>query len=345
MATMESPKKKSSGPIQLLKNSLLRNKGQHSHLPSRGSQGKSNNIKRKSVQRITLFRYDNVKVRSWPSNNPENINVISSKTSFEIYEVDMGNAKQRTNYLSLGRKDQFVHPILPKLKIERIVSNTDSKRDLKIVISLFNPERFWEVTFLSIGNEHVTDKVITGLGTVLSKICQYNDGSGESRERQSTNNSAKAAALIPAQEEEETDELAYLLNDVSPFQELVSETESLELNESSTLSSISVESSMLQSGAVINETFKQALGRIKPVDVNTRVESTRYKRFSSLHSTFLDVSHKDTDYRNFSREKRRSISVPTSMNCKSISDLDSSNGVDFKKYSWMDVSFEDISEI
>ncbi|QEU59065.1 Inp1 [Kluyveromyces lactis] len=343
MAIMGSPKKKSSGPFQSLRNSFLRNKGQPPQLQPWNSQVRTDDTKRKSVQRTTLFRHDYVKVRSWPSDNPKNINVILSKTSFEIYEIDMGNSKERMNYLSLGKKDQFVHPILPKLKVERVPS--DPQQEFKIIISLFNPERFWEVTFLSINHGRVPRKVINDLEQVLSKICQYNNRAPDNASLKDTKNDTNAIPPPKIDILEEVDDLEYLLAENVPDQEQIPEAESLELNESSTISSISMEHSLVQSGDVINKTFKQALGRIKPIDFNTRAESSRYKRFSSFHSAFLDVPRISAEYQHSLQDKRRSISVPTAIDYKSISNHDMRKGVDFDKVSWMDVTFEDFPEI
>ena len=256
----------------------------------------------------------------------------------------MLNSKQRMNYLSLGRKDQFVHPILPKLKIRRKTDN--GRQNFTIIISLFNPERFWEVTFLS--NGILGEKVIKDFEETISKICQYEyiDNTDKPEVIKMEKHAGVVQPLIEdTQKEEDVDDLEYLLsNDMAeePEQEdAISEVASTGLNESSTLSTHSIEHVLVQPGDVINKTFKQALERIRPLNLDSRTTNLRYKRFSSFQTTFLDTVDATSLNDTYSyKGKRRSISVPMELNA-----IKGHFGVDFNRMSWMDVTFEDISEI
>lgn len=351
MVVMGSPKKKSGGPFKTLKSSFLRNKGQNIQLQSTEINNIGRSSKRKSVQRTTLFQHDYVKVRSWPSDNPKSINVISNKATFEIYEINMVHSKQRMNYLSIGKKDQFVHPILPKLKVKRLITNPT---ELKVIISLFNPQRFWEVTFLANGNEPLPSQTLINFENVMSKICQYEDGTQVVLP--STNTITEPANTTSAETfddiEEEVDDLEFLLWDHVSDQGGFSEIGSLEPDESSTMSTTSVEHSIVPPGDVINKTFKQALGRIKPFDSGSRENNLRYKRFSSFHTTFVDGNDWRLEFKNSYHDNRRSISVPMStkfhndmrINHNSSDSDNTSNVVDYNSISWMNISCEDIGD-
>lgn len=360
--SLGSPKKrKTVGPFKSLKKSILRTKGTNSQILDKDQNDTKTaiNVNRQSIQRITLFEYENVMVRTWNSDDPRSINVISNKISFEVYEIYMLRSRQRMNYLCLGKKDQFVHPIMPKLKVQRVTS--DSSKELKIVICLFNPDRFWEVTFLS--NGVLPRNVIEAFEDTISKICRYTTCKSDPLSERSpeahryVSIRGDQSNIIKEEEEDEINEtsnehadsddditdLEYLLEDSieeqdDVIEDFASSSNSMSLNESSTISTPSVDHDFVAPGEVINKTFKQALGRIKPFDASGRANSSRYKRFSSVNTTFLDSGSLHNKSFTNPIEKRRSISVPMELN----------NSFDYeklKRVSWMDISFEDIKEV
>ncbi|SCW00358.1 LAFE_0C02432g1_1 [Lachancea fermentati] len=349
-----TPKKKPQSPFKSIRNTLLlrNNKGKKLDADSQTLKytgdakirkakfddsvrdlERERKNQRLSAQRVTLFKYDHVKVMNFTiykqrSNSGSSTSTLSSQSSvikrinpqddpvnknskratclvsngpLEIYQIITQNINappQKMTYLCLGRKGNIVHPILPKLQITRL-----GCKELKFLIFLFNPERYWEIEFLPpAANEAFPYQIEKDFETVVQTICQYkNDGQSEE--------------IVSEMEKKEVNDLQYLLDDIdsdedSVFDEMQDET---------------------SAETLINAAFRNAIRNIT-LHENKESHSPLIKRYSSyygLPSPSLVAN-----------QNRRSLSVPFEFPSRRSNNFQIERSV--FDGGWMDISFEDV---
>ncbi|CCF60305.1 hypothetical protein KAFR_0J02410 [Kazachstania africana CBS 2517] len=229
-----------STPTKSTKLQSIRNSLKLSH--------KNPNLKRSSAQKNTLFKYDNVKVTSLLLN--QNSKSLLCRGPIEIYEIRTKSSCSK--FMSIGRSNNVIHPLLPKLKI----SKPDSRK-FKYLMFFFNPDRIWEIEFLNIDKCGKKNSYLREVGrdfeNVVSRICEFVNsavtdvkttilGSSISNEEGQNGASGKEE-----EEEKDDDELNYLLEDelnAVPNSGAVSEQQDHE--------------------TIINEAFKRAINKVIP---------------------------------------------------------------------------------
>lgn len=194
------------GSVSLKKGPLAGQSAQSS--PSRVRRDSNEPRKSKqrlSAQRLTLFKYENVRALSSSAPNAgrrdsestassnttrsSDVTSVSSNRSccsvkikpttlmargcleiYQIYTPSTGNAEKRQemNYLSLGRKENIVHPILPKLQVTKVALTKT-----RYVIHFYNPDRFWEIEFLPGSDSANLSNVVDEFEAVMAKICDF----------------------------------------------------------------------------------------------------------------------------------------------------------------------------
>ncbi|QLQ81339.1 hypothetical protein HG537_0F01000 [Torulaspora globosa] len=326
-----------------------------------------------SAQRISLFKYEYVRVRSSSALRRDSSSTISSdatrnsdnasysscksrgsvrvkpttimaKGVLEVYQIYTPKAspaekQQEMNYLSLGRKDNVVHPILPRLQVTR-----NSGLAQRFIIHFYNPDRSWEVEFLepSEGAPGAFDAVSTAVKefeSVISKICNYTvvsetpeipratlvdinadpdiveeatakNGSIVIRDRPKT---GKKGEEEVDNDEDEDDDLAYLLEEVDKE----AEEETYSDNQSTGVAHRESKDN-LQDGA-INEAFKKAMQNFKSSSYHSYRSSTSEKlgeyrslrRLSSYQPTNFEEQSLTLSKRFSSIGVKRSSSIAT----------------------------------
>lgn len=363
-----------------LKSSKLRNglpTATNATSNSSGARTSTNSRKnqRLSAQRVTLFKYEHVKVMNYQlpelrRNSGSSVSTVASQLStmsshrmavnnlennsaetnfnnhktlknrstslissgpLEIYQIITPNLKtppQKMTYLCLGRKGNVVHPILPRLQITKL-----NPPGFKILLLLFNPERYWEIEFLSPSGEPDIDlQIITDFENVIGGICNYvkNEITVPSLGENSTFIDTSCEASDRSDEENEEDALEYLLEDSDD-----SENETTSVEDVSTEFLVSqglngMEQDISFNQTMINNAFRRAMHNIKPLSTSRYYENSLHKRFSSYHDTIPKIS-------NSFRCNRRSISVPFDFqHVKQVKTELVPHG------SWMDIEFEDV---
>lgn len=188
----------------------------------RRSSGESRKGKQRlSAQRVSLFKYENVRVLSssmsggirrgsdstassntTKSSDAASVSSNRSRSSvkvkpstlmargtLEIYQICTPNSstaekRQEMNYLSLGRKENIVHPILPRLQVTKVAGSKN-----KFIIHFYNPDRFWEIEFLPMADTKTLLNVVEEFETVIVTICDYsatNDSAVEEKKPSAT---------------------------------------------------------------------------------------------------------------------------------------------------------------
>ncbi|SCU83049.1 LAMI_0C01816g1_1 [Lachancea mirantina] len=299
---------------------------------------------RRSAQRVTLFRYDHVKVmncsaylhrtnsgssastlHSYSSvvrNGDEECMSVSSRRTtclvsdgpLELYQIisQGGKTPQKMTYLSLGRKGTIIHPIMPRLRVTELESD-----QFKIMIMLYNPERFWEIEFLPHHSEQkISPPVKTNFEDVVRSICQYVP---KGPELSSDCESGSLKQITQCLDDEnasdkDSDDLEYLLDEEhEPL------AEQLGLRNSSDA----------DCHDQINAAFRKAIQNIG--FLGDRRDIALYEK---RHGSLPGLSpHSHSDLSN-----RRSYSVPTRAG-------ELFGDEKWKRFSsWMDIELEDLSE-
>ncbi|CCE64419.1 hypothetical protein TPHA_0H02150 [Tetrapisispora phaffii CBS 4417] len=333
------------------------------------SERKAKINKRLSTQRVTLFYHNDVRVMSYTPNikhqatdkvNSSENNKLHNRddTSFsssisnntvsmkpyslvahgpiEIYQIrtisNLPNEKPQTmNYLSLGRKGNIIHPILPKLKVTKSTGSTTYS------IHFYNPERFWSVDFyLNQGTKDEDNEmkiVLTSFEEQISKICDFTIKTADdtllpilmantesAKDCLIINSSPSNNTKISYDEESEDDQLSYLLEDSS-------ESDSSDVGSISHDILINNHSNVISSQCtlnpknwiannhvqedIINDAFKKAFQQYSHIPINsqstllekentTQLKTKRYSSYNPLVSTF--------DIRNHYKENNKSLS-------------------------------------
>lgn len=217
---------------------------------------KRDNRQRLSAHKVSLFLYPNVKAVSCKDGNMTKSPLLSNGP-LELYQIvtpslNNNDRGQEMNYLSLGRRGNIVHPILPRLQVKRLNANNE----ISFLITFYNPERYWELEFLPSNNDNEELlAAVRDFERVISSVCVY-------------------TGLEVGTEAEAEDELDYLLNESE--QESDSESNPGQIFET-------VRSSSRETTATdefINEAFKRA------IRVMTETGDLRTTNRPRRHSTF-----------------------------------------------------------
>ena len=105
-------------------------------------------------EKVTLFKYKSLKILELVNQNNANGSLLAHGI-FEIFQLHQGDV----TYLSCG--NNFIYPLLPKIKVFRINSN-------QFLLPLVNPERYWKIF---INSEELN--VINNLINVFQRNVQF----------------------------------------------------------------------------------------------------------------------------------------------------------------------------
>ncbi|CAR21271.1 Inp1p [Lachancea thermotolerans CBS 6340] len=357
-------KKKQQSPFKSIKNTLLlrshkhKKSGANAELVSlnppklrRDIVGKSASREkadqkcqqRFSAQRVTLFKYEHVKVMncnasSQRSNSDSSASTVTSQSTvlrrsssrdnpssgsfkretclmsngvLEIYQIITYNVKsppQKMTYLCLGRKGNIIHPILPRLQVTRLDSP-----EFKISILLFNPERFWEIEFLPSGElAKLNDQIIFEFEGIISTICSYKS------EKSLALDEALPPQQTPGTPDSNESDLEYLLEDSD---------ESFDEN-------VSITGSTCNKDDLIHDAFQKAMKNIAYLDASEKGRGIENKRFSSYPTSSIP-----------SRLQYRSPIVrSTSFPLRLHSNNNDIVNFNILRGSWMDISLDDLRD-
>lgn len=307
---------------------------------------------RLSAQRITLFKYEKVRAmscsvdlatRRGSESSTSTMTMKSSDTlsdasiqshssvrikpttlvssgALEVYQIFTPNLNpkektQEMNYLSLGRKDTIVHPILPRLRVSKL-----GKSGIKFLISFYNPERYWEIEFLPAKEPRVLADAIAEFEAVISKICIYSTTDEQHAEKHKdldkcakdktitnvvygANMSPAEKSLVEESSDEEEDDLSYLLTDEK---EVISDTFSQK--------SLLRPSSQQTSDKIINDAFKKAIQNVKPSHTQRNHDSERFHDFmrsARRFSSYQPISQPSVEIA--PKSSKRFSSVPAAI--------------------------------
>ena len=181
-------------------------------------------VNRSSSQRISLFKYPHVEVETNSSesgitpkfSNNQSKSKLLVRGPIEIYEIR--TVSSRSFFFSVGRHGEWIHPMLPKLRIRRIID----LNEFYLFVSFSNPDRIWKIKFIEYDEIKINNEMIRDLETVITGICQYScvksldSGSTEIdntdnqniKEQSGKHNGEKRGEK---DDEEDVDELNYLL--------------------------------------------------------------------------------------------------------------------------------------
>lgn len=204
---------------------MIKNKFKLKQVATKNKEDK--NINRSSSQRISLFKYPNVEVQTSSDDymiKSHGNGKLLARGPLEIYE--MRTVSSQSFFLSVGRHGEWIHPMLPKLKIRRIMNT----HELNLFVSFSNPARIWKIKFIECDELNIDSDMIRNLEDVITSICQYSCVKTLKDPNESTT-------------QESDDELNYLLESSE------SEDEDSELTD--------VEDS-------INDAFKRAMNNVIP---------------------------------------------------------------------------------
>lgn len=147
---------------------MLKNKLKLKQVATKNKEDK--NINRSSSQRISLFKYPNVEVETSSDDYKIKSNgngKLLARGPIEIYE--MRTVSSQSFFLSVGRRGEWIHPMLPKLKIRRMMNT----HELNLFVSFSNPDRIWKIKFIECDELNVDDEMVRNLEDVITSICQY----------------------------------------------------------------------------------------------------------------------------------------------------------------------------
>lgn len=289
---------------------------------------------RLSAQRVSLFKYDNVRALS--SSMPSDVrrgsdSTVSSNTTrssdpislssnrsrssvkvkpttlmargtLEIYQIYTPNAntaekRQEMNYLSLGRKENIVHPILPRLQVSKATG-----LEHRFIIHFYNPDRFWEIEFLPVSDSTALSNVVKDFEKVIGTICDYSK-SGDSMwgERKSSvskkvqnkisngkDKELKTEGEKVSQQDTPRDDQA--IDDDDDLSYLLEESEEITERPISNVSSADIAQAVDEADEDVNKAFRKAMHNFKPSCTYRGANSERFndyssKRFSSYQSS------------------------------------------------------------
>lgn len=184
---------------------------------SRVTASNKNTDNRKSAQRISLFHQENVKILSGSltTTRPTLNDFKNSSTSLlamgplEIYEIKTNCSCSK--YMTIGKNGDIIHPLLPKLKITKLVKHNDNNdSSYSYYIPFSNPSRFWEIQF----SQYVNCNGNNEFEKLVSKLCNlvYLEELNESV-HDVHDISFEDSPTINNDDDSGSDELNYLLED------------------------------------------------------------------------------------------------------------------------------------
>lgn len=357
--SQKSPKRKQASALRTLKDSLkfkgsvnikktsstsgpaATSKVRSSSMPKEDSRRAKQRL---SAQRVSLFKYDNVRAMSYSvpvttrrgsdssrssitvksgdtfsDSSIQTINSVRMKPTtlmacgtLELYQIftpslDPHEKRQEMNYLSLGRKDNIVHPILPRLQVTKLQSP-----GYRFLISFYNPQRYWEIEFLPTSNEKSMLRAITAFESVISKICKYatindeHDHKQREPPRQSIETGLREDSFqkdyfnqdnLEVEEEgndDDEDDLSYLLEEGEG--DISESTEHLESSMGYTnRSDTSTQLNERDPDTNINEAFRRAMQNVKP-SCTQRILGSERRFNDSMHSSRGFSSYEPRNY-------------------------------------------------
>lgn len=271
-----------------------------------------NRNNRKSAQRISLFKYDNVKVltgfltTTTSSVTSQDFRIPSTSLlamgPLEIYEIKTNSSCSK--YITIGKNSNVIHPLLSTLRVTKLLNKVD-QLTIQYYISFSNPDRFWEIQFLD-ADDHISEN----FEDVISKLCQLiflDDGDHHEDSRTINDESA--------------DDLNYLLDESSDNEEEVISNKSVlkpPIFLPKRRSTINTYVKGIGDSNDINLAFKNALKKARPT-LNTYNDSMKWslsEDFNSIHSNKKKVKYRESMYIHSSsddfgqvRANRRSFSV------------------------------------
>lgn len=192
-------------------------------------------INRSSSQRISLFKYPYVQVETISDQNRPTGKLLANGP-IEIYE--MRTISLRSFFFSVGRHGEWIHPMLPKLRIRRVIDESDNK-EFSLFVLFSNPDRIWKIKFINSTDQNIDDEEedwIVNLEKVITGICQYSCVKTLKDDNDNNNN-----------EDDEDDELNFLLESDSD-------------NDTNTGDEIT----MINKNEFINKAFQRAMNNIIP---------------------------------------------------------------------------------
>lgn len=287
-------------------------------------------INRSSSQRISLFKYPHVEVETNSSesvitskfSNNQSKSKLLARGPIEIYEIR--TVSSRSFFFSVGRHGEWIHPMLPKLRIRRIIDLDE----FYLFILFSNPDRIWKIKFIECDEIKIDNEMIKDLETVITGICQYSCVksldliSNEIEIMNNINNQQVRGQLrqnnskITEKEEEEEDleELNYLLeiesdNNLSDGNVYEKEEEKEEeMWDDDGTTDVEMDTS-------INDAFRKAMNNLIP-PWDHKLKASDKKVTSSTTITTLPNNNDSlhiTKRRNNSTSKRRiSLYIPSS---------------------------------
>lgn len=294
-------------------------------------------INRSSSQRISLFKYPHVEVEANSSesripprfSNKQNKSKLLARGSIEIYEIR--TISSRSFFLSVGRHGEWIHPMLPKLRIRRIID----PNEFYLFISFSNPDRVWKIKFIEYDEIKINNEIIKDLETVITGICQYSCVKSldlSSVEIYETNNQVikgqsaqhNSEETDEKEDEENLDELNYLLETETDNNISNGNINKIEEEEKIWCSDETIN---IEINTSINDAFRRAMNNvIPPWDHNP---DTSYNELiyaaTTTSSTNNDCLHIPKRKNNSTSRRRISLYIPSSSNNNSINDKNFDN--------------------
>lgn len=325
----------------------------------RRSSGESRKGKQRlSAQRVSLFKYENVRVLSssmsgsirrgsdstassntTKSSDAASVSSNRSRSSvkvkpstlmargtLEIYQICTPNSstaekRQEMNYLSLGRKENIVHPILPRLQVTKVAGSK-----YKFIIHFYNPDRFWEIEFLPMADTKTLSNVVEEFETVIVTICDYsatNDSAVEEKPPATKKVEIATDPVIHKDKDSEKEENEIEKEETSKEDDdddlnyLLEEDEEDEENEEQLTNNISQADQCTSENNTdedVNKAFRKAMHNFKPSctyrgSMTERFNEVSSKRFSSYQPPNLLEQSQALPNRESYFSPRRSSSV------------------------------------
>ena len=274
---------------------------------------------RKSAQRISLFHQDHVKILSGSllTTSPTLNDFQNSSTSLlamgplEIYEIKTNCSCSK--YMTIGKNGDIIHPLLPKLKITKIVKHNNSN-DLNesYYISFSNPSRFWEIQFSQSLKGHENNE----FEKVISQLCNLVYLEEPSEIVQEVHDIIfEDSPTINNEDDSGSDELNYLLED---SEEEVEDDIMDDMNQTTEKGSIRSHTTEFELGSTeINQEFRKVMNDILPPlktfpDTNkwnwSQIRHNKSKKMTYRGSLYIPNTTVSSFDNHYNKLNRRSVS-------------------------------------
>lgn len=299
-------------------------------------------MNRSSSQRISLFKYPHVEVETNSSesgitpkfSNNQSKSKLLVRGPIEIYEIR--TVSSRSFFFSVGRHGEWIHPMLPKLRIRRIID----LNEFYLFVSFSNPDRIWKIKFIEYDEIKINNEMIRDLETVITGICQYscvksldsvsteidNTDNQNIKEQSGKHNGEKRGEK---DDEEDVDELNYLLE--TETDNNISDCDIMEKGEEEWSGD---ETTNVEIDTSINDAFRRAMNNVIPPWDHT-IKTSSNEIVSTTSTTDNNNNNNeniDNDYLHIPRQRNNSISrrrislyIPASSTDNSINDKNFDN--------------------